>query len=104
MLDPFNEKLLEYADTIAERIVQLGGTAYGTKELIIHNSSLEEYPTNIYTTKDHLLNLQNRYGTLANALRKVVEEGLTDEGTRNFLTDASNDLDKFLWFIEANLG
>jgi len=41
---------------------------------------------------------------LANALRKVVEEGLTDEGTRNFLTDASNDLDKFLWFIEANLG
>ena len=104
MLDPFNAKLLEYADTIAERIAQLGGTAYGTSQLVVKNSSLAEYPTDISSTDDHLKALLERYATLANAVRKVVEEGLTDEGTANFLTDASNDLDKYLWFIEANLG
>ena len=103
MLDPFNEKLLEYADTIAERIVQLGGTAYGTSQLVVKNSSLAEYPTDISTTEDHLTALSERYATLANTVRKVIEEGLTDEGTANFLTDASNDLDKYLWFMEAHL-
>lgn len=104
MLDPFNEKLLEYADTIAERVVQLGGIAYGTSQLIAKNSSLEEYPTDITSTDEHLDALVNRYATLANSVRKIIENKLADEGTINFLTDASNDLDKYLWFIEANMG
>ena len=96
-------KLLDYADTIAERIAQLGGTAYGTSQLVAQNSSLAEYPTDISSTDEHLSALLERYATLANAVRKVVEDGMTDEGTANFLTDASNDLDKYLWFIESNL-
>lgn len=104
MLDPFNEKLLEYADTIAERVVQLGGIAYGTSQLIAKNSSLEEYPTDITSTDEHLDALVNRYATLANSVRKIIENKLADEGSINFLTDASNDLDKYLWFIEANMG
>ena len=103
MLDPFNAKLLDYADTIAERIAQLGGTAYGTSQLVAQNSSLAEYPTDISSTDEQLSALLERYATLANAVRKVVEDGMTDEGTANFLTDASNDLDKYLWFIESNL-
>ncbi len=104
MLDPFNEKLLDYADTIAERIAQLGGTAYGTSQTIPQESSLAAYPTDISDTQDHLKALLERYGDLGNTIRQILDDELLDEGTANFITDASNDLDKYIWFIEANLG
>ncbi|MDR2902416.1 MAG: DNA starvation/stationary phase protection protein Dps [Lactobacillales bacterium] len=103
MLDPFNDKLNDYADTIAERIVQLGGVALGTAGLVAQTSSFEDYPTTIVTVEDHLKELAVRYGALANALRTVIDKGLADSGTENILTDASDDLDKYLWFIEAHL-
>lgn len=103
MLDPFNDKLLDYADTIAERIVQLGAVPYGTAQMIVHGSELAEYPTNIVTIEDHLEEVHDRYAIVANTVRKIVEEQLADQGTLNFLTDASNDLDKYLWFIEAHM-
>lgn len=104
MLDPFNDSLLDYADKIAERAVQLGGTALGTSQYIVATSNMAAYPTNIVSTDDHLKELQTRYGVLANALRAAVDRGLGDESTINILTDASDDLDKYLWFIEAHLG
>lgn len=103
MLDPFNEKLLGYADTIAERIVQLGGTAYGTSQIIPEATSLTPYPTDISSTQDHLNNLLERYSTLGNTVRKILDDELLDEGSANFITDASNDLDKYMWFIESHL-
>lgn len=104
MLDPFNEKLLDYADTIAERIVQLGGVAYGTVQLVAGSSSFAEYPTTIVSVEDHLTELANRYGILANSLRNTIEKELGDQATLNILTDACDDLDKYLWFLEAHLG
>lgn len=103
MLDPFNDKLLDYADTIAERIVQLGAVPYGTPQMIVVGSEFAEYPTNIVTVEDHLTELHTRYGILSNTVRKVLQDQLVDQGTLNFMADASNDLDKYLWFIEAHL-
>ena len=104
MLDPFNAKLLDYSDMIAERIVQLGGVAYGTSQIIPNETNLKPYPTNIVNVMDHLNELADRYAALANLVRQVVDKELADEGTINILEDASNDLDKYLWFIEAHFG
>ncbi|MBO7332311.1 MAG: DNA starvation/stationary phase protection protein Dps [Alphaproteobacteria bacterium] len=103
MLDPFNEKLLEYVDLFAERAVQLGGTALGTAQEIVKVTKLSPYPTDIYATTQHLILLQQQYGEVANAVRQVVENGEADADTIDILTGASEDLDKFLWFIEAHL-
>lgn len=103
MLDPFNAKLLDYADMIAERIVQLGGVAYGTAELISGESNMKPYPTNIVCTVEHLKELADRYGVLANSLRKVIDQELGDQTSINILTNASDDMDKYLWFIEAHI-
>ncbi len=103
MLDPFHKQLMDYADELAERIAQLGGVAYGTPDLIASESSFEAYPTNIHCVRMHLTELSVRYGALANALRAVVDKKLCDEGTLNLVTDMSNTLDKYLWFIEAHL-
>lgn len=103
MLDPFNEKLLEYADTFAERVVQMGGTAYGIPEMIVSETSFNAYPTDIFQTDEHLRELINRYAVVANRVRADIDANLADAATIDILSGAVEDLDKYVWFMEAHL-
>lgn len=104
MLDGFRDQIDEHVDTIAERVAQLGGTALGTTQVVAAQSSVKPYPVDIYKIEDHLLALIERYGTVANATRKAIDE--TDEAgdpdSADIFTAASRDLDKALWFLEAH--
>jgi starvation-inducible DNA-binding protein len=103
MLDPFNEKLLEYVDTFAERAVQMGGTAYGTAEMIVAETSFDAYPTDISKVNDHLLELIKRYAMTANNVRADIDANKADAATIDILTAAVEDLDKYVWFMESHL-
>ena len=103
MLDPFNDKLLEYADTFAERVVQMGGTALGTPETIVDETSFDAYPTNIFQVNEHLSELIKRYATTANNIRADIDANLADAATIDILTAAVEDLDKYVWFMESHL-
>lgn len=104
MLDTFRDEQDEYTDMMAERIIQLGGTARGTVQEVNRETNLQPYPTDIYAIADHVKALIERLSAYANSVRKNIDD--TDEagdaGTADLLTEVSRGLDKQLWFLEAH--
>ena len=105
MIDGFRSDLDEHVNTIAERVSQLGGTALGSLQAVSAGTKLKPYPTDIYTVRDHLAALIERYAIVANAARKAIDD--TDEAgdptTADIFTAESRMLDKALWFMEAHV-
>ncbi len=105
MLDTFRTEIDDHVDTMAERAVQLGGTAIGTLQAAAEATKLPPYPTDIYAIKDHLAALIERYGALANTVRQNIDDAdeAGDADTADILTAVSRGLDKNLWFLEAHV-
>lgn len=103
MFDGLRTEIDTHADTLAERVVQLGGTALGTAQ-IVQASKLQAYPTDLVRVEDHMLALAERFGDLANSTRSAIEtaDELGDASTADILTAFSRSLDKALWFLEAH--
>lgn len=104
MLDRFRAEIDGHVDTMAERIVQLGGVALGTSQTISQHSRLKSYPANLVSVDEHIAALEERYGDIANSLRSAIDaaDSAGDKGTADIFTAASRSLDKALWFLEAH--
>jgi starvation-inducible DNA-binding protein len=104
MLDGFRTELDGHVDTIAERAMQLGGTALGTSQDVARSSRLAPYPTDIYAIRDHLAQLIDHYAAAAKSARAAIGEAgeAGDADTADIFTAYSRGLDKSLWFLEAH--
>jgi starvation-inducible DNA-binding protein len=105
MLDKLRDDMDEYNDTMAERVVQLGGIALGRSQDLAKKSTIKPYPSEISAIPDHLHALIERYGQFANDVRKNIDD--TDEAgdkdTADLFTEVSRGVDKWLWFLEAHI-
>jgi starvation-inducible DNA-binding protein len=105
LFEGFYTQLAEGTDDLAERIVQLGGTAMGTTQALAQGTRLEPYPTDVYDGMAHVKALSQRYAQVAKTLREGIDQ--TDEAgdadTADLLTEQSRAVDKMLWMLEAHL-
>src|SRR3954467_9866588 len=98
MIDGFPPEPHTHVDTIAERAVQLDGTALGTTQVVAAQSKLPAYPTDIYKTRDHLAALIDHYAAMAQSARAAIDEASEtgDADTADIFTAYSRALDKSL--------
>lgn len=93
-----------YMDSIAERIVQLGGIAQGTIRVASATSSLPEYPLDITSGKKHVAELAHAIAFYGELIRQGIEIAAkhSDPDTADILTEISRGVDVNLWFVEAH--
>ena len=104
LFDKIAEEVESYVNEIAERIVQLGGTAQGTVRVAAARSRLEEYPPTIADGSAHIAAVVKALSTFGSEVRASIDEvnTLGDADTADLFTEVSRGIDKWLWFVEAH--
>jgi starvation-inducible DNA-binding protein len=74
LLDQVSARVEEHYDTIAERCVQLGGTAFGTVQAVAKATSLSPYPVTSTSQETHVRQIANHLGAAAAACREAVDK------------------------------
>jgi starvation-inducible DNA-binding protein len=105
LLDDVRARLDNNADTVAERVAQLDGTALGTVQNVAEATKLGAYPTNITKVEDHVAALVERFAALSKSVREAIDaaDDAGDAGTADIFTSFSRDLDKDMWFLKSHL-
>ena len=112
MYDELAEKLEEPMDLVAERIVLLGGYAFGTVRMAAKNSLIDPFPgtdaegdEDSFNDPSFLTTLADRWAQYADHIRetnRAVDE-LDDPGTTDLYDMITHIADRGTWFIEAHL-
>jgi starvation-inducible DNA-binding protein len=104
LFDQINESVEEYIDLIAERIVQLGGVAFGTVAAVAARSTLPEYSLVLSSGAEHVAALSDALAAFGRTVRHGIDEmdDLDDADSADILTEISRGIDKWLWFVEAH--
>jgi starvation-inducible DNA-binding protein len=94
-----------YADLVAQRLVVLGGVAWGTARTVAQHSLVPEYPRVILEGSAHVRALAERWGFYATALRGAITRAteVEDAGTAALFTDLSRGIDRQLWVLHGHL-
>lgn len=106
LFDEIVDSAEEYMDLIAERVVQLGGAAEGTVQVVAQRTTLTPYPVAVSAQRDHVEALSSALAVYGKGARKAIDESdeLGDKDTADIFTEISRGVDKYLWFVEAHLG
>ena len=104
LFDKVHEAVGDYADLIAERVVQLGGIAEGTARVAAQRSTLLDYPLTIAAGDRHIAALSDVLAEFGRTARIGIEEmnDFQDADSADVLTEVSRGIDKWLWMVEAH--
>ena len=104
LFDTVVDELFEHADDLAERAVELGGTALGTARTAAKSSRLPEYRLDISSGREHITTLSAALATFGASARAGIDaaNALGDADTVDLFTEISRGVDKLLWKVEAH--
>ena len=104
LFDKVTQGVEEYANLIAEHIVQLSGMAEGTAHAVARRSSLEEYVLATADGKGHIDALATKLTAFGKHVRYASEQAteLKDTDTADIFTEIARGIDKWLWFVETS--
>ncbi len=105
LLDDLAKTVRKQTDMIAERATALGGVALGTARMSAENSTLTEYPTDVFDVPDVLNAVAERYAAYAASTRAAIKRSqeLDEPTTEDMFTDVSREIDEALYFLESHL-
>lgn len=117
LFDKIYDGVVDATDRIGERITALGGIAKSMIGNIYEDNTLADYTANANSSvQEHIEAVANVVGELGNNLRTLAgnvnangsenpieETSKRDLVTQNMLLDITEELDKFLYFLEAHL-
>ena len=94
----------EYANLIAEHIVQLGGMAEGTAHAVARRTSLDEYWLSTANGQGHINAISTALTACSKHARYASEQAteLKDTDTADIFTEIARGIDKWLWFVETS--
>jgi starvation-inducible DNA-binding protein len=101
LFDKVVEEVEEYANRIAEHIVQLGGKAEGTANMVAGRSSLDGHLLAIEGHIDTLLTTLTNFGRHTRYASAQATE-LMDADTADIFTEIARGIDKWLWFVQTS--
>jgi starvation-inducible DNA-binding protein len=104
LFDEVVNELLEHADDLAARAVELGGIALGTERLGAKTSRLPDYRLDINSGRDHVAALSAAIAKFESSARAGIDaaKALGDADTADLFTEVSRGVDKLLWKVEAH--
>jgi starvation-inducible DNA-binding protein len=105
LFESFAVSLAGFNDTIAERVVTLGGKAYGTARHVGAESRIPEYPQETTRDLEHVELLAERFERFLDGARasRAIAETLGDADTVDLLTALVTEFEKHDWFLRASL-
>lgn len=102
LFDQIAGSLTEPVDSVAERVLALGGFARGTVRMAAEHSGLDELPAE-FRQEDIVGDIADRVALTASLVRARIDEteDAGDKVTADLLTGIAASLDKSLYFLEA---
>lgn len=104
LFDRVAEEVEEYANLIAEHIVQLGGKAEGTAHTVVERSSLNGYRLSSADGNGNIDALSTTLTDFGRHTRYASAQAteLKDADTADIFTEIARGIDKWLWFVETS--
>lgn len=93
-----------HADTLAERIVQLGGIAEGTLQNVNTSSNLDTYPADSQDEQTHIKALGEGIAKFAEGTGQAITQAADagDDVTADICTEVTRGMDMLHWFVTAH--
>jgi len=104
LFDTIHGEVLTHVDNLAERVVTMGGVAFGTAAVAAHRSILPTYPLDISSGSDHVEAVSGALAAFGGVIRRAIAAAGTagDADTEDLFVEISRAVDKSLWLVEAH--